>query len=219
MGTMFKTLKDLKESTKTNRPQGDGERVNRFFSLKSGQDARLRFRQELTEDAVGYDEEAGGAIAVMVHTNPADFRKSAECTADNEEYGYRCWACEQVPKDKGWKAKKHLLINIAVFNADEKTWEPRVLDHKFTPAHCAETILEYATEYDTIVDRDYKISRVGEKQSTNYSLIPLAAKDADASIKDLPLHDLNRHYKLISPAEQPGFYIADQDTSSSGSWD
>jgi len=219
--SMFKTLSDLKKNTIENKgsgPMGDGERIPRFFSVKSGESYLIRFRQELTEDSANFSDAAGVAHVVSVHTNPNDYKKSAICTGDNEDYGYRCFGCEQVVHDRGWKAKQHLLLNVAVFSADDETWEPRILDQKFTGAHVAETIVTYASEYGTIMDRDFKISRTGQKQQTKYNLIPLAPKDANASIAELPMHDLTKTYKLMSPAEQAGYYISEEDNSGSSGW-
>lgn len=219
--SMFKTLSDLKKNTIENKgssgPQ-DGERVQRYFTVKSGESFLLRFRQELSEDSAAFTEDSGVAHVVSVHTNPNDFKKSAVCTGDNEEFGYRCFGCEQVVHDRGWKAKQHLLINVAIFNAEDETWEPRVLDQKFTGAHVAETIVTYASEYGTIMDRDFKISRTGQKQQTKYNLIPLAPKDANEAIAELTMHDLTKIYRTMNPAEQAGFYIAEEDSSGAKGW-
>ena len=207
--SMFKTLSDLRKNTIENKGSGgpqDGERVQRYFTVKSGESFLIRFRQELTEDSQNYSEDAGVAHVVSVHTNPNDFRKSAVCTGD------------QVVRDRGWKAKQHLLVNVAVYNAEDDVWEPRVLDQKFTGAHVAETVVTFASEYGTILDRDFKISRTGQKQQTKYNLIPLAPKDANESIASLPMHDLTRVYRIMNPAEQAGFYIAEDDSSSSNDW-
>jgi len=219
--SMFKTLSDLRKNTIENKGNvglGDGERVQRYFTIKSGESYLIRFRQELTEDSANFADDAGVAHVVSVHTNPNDFRKSAVCTGDHEEFGYRCFGCEQVVRDRGWKAKQHLLVNVAVFNSETDIWEPRVLDQKFTGAHVAETVVTYASEYGTIMDRDFKISRTGQKQQTKYNLIPLAPKDANGSIADLPMHDLTRVYKIMNPAEQAGYYIAEDDSSGSSDW-
>lgn len=214
---LFKTLEELKK--KVEKPAFDGERIPRFFIIKPGEEYRIRFRQELTQDLSGYDEEAGLAEHVMVHSNPLDFTKQARCTHDLEEFGSNCWACQQIPKDRGWKAKGHLLVNVAVYNADEDKWEPRVLDQKFTAAHVAEQLLELASEYSTITDRDYKIKRKGTKQDTQYTLVPLAAKDADASIAELPYHDLSSIYKIMTESEQEAYFLTEADGGSSSNWD
>jgi hypothetical protein len=216
---MFKTLKDLQNSTKKQSVGADyGDKVKRFFTIKPDESFQIRFRQELTEDSANFDENLGVANVVRVHSNPADFTKNAICTGDDERYGYKCWACEQIDKDRGWKAKQHLLINVAVYNPDNDTWEPRVLDQKFTGAHVAESVVEYALEYSTLLDRTYKISRKGSKQQTQYTLIPLAPKDVDPSIADMPMHDLERVYRKFAYAEQSGFYLGSEERSGASSW-
>jgi len=216
---MFKTLSDLKKNTINMKGSAqDGERIQRYFVVKSGESYLIRFRQELTEDSAAFTEEAGVAHVVSVHTNPEDFKKSAVCTADNEEFGYRCFGCEQIVHDRGWRAKQHLLLNVAVFNAEEDIWEPRIIDQKFTGAHVAETIVTYASEYGTILDRDFKFSRTGQKQQTKYTLIPLAPKDAAPSIAELPMHDLTKVFRNMNPAEQAGFFAGEEDDSKSSDW-
>jgi hypothetical protein len=214
---MFKTLKELQEKTARQTFSGDG--VGRFLTVKDGEEYRIRFRQELTEDSAKFDEEIGTAYLVQVHTNPGDFKKNARCTAEIEDYNHQCWACEQIPNDNGWRAKNHLLINVAVFNAEDEKWEPKILDQKFTSAHVANSLLEYAGEFGTIVDKDYKIKRTGTKQQTQYTLIPLAEKAADKSIKDLTMHDLSKTYRVIAPQEQAGFYLSSEDNSGSSGWE
>jgi hypothetical protein len=216
---MFKTLKDLQNSTKKADMGSVGtDRVKRFFTIKPDESFQIRFRQELTEDSGNFTDAAGVAHVVRVHSNPADFTKNAICTGDDEKYGYKCWACEQIDKDRGWKAKQHLLLNVAVFNSNDEVWEPRVLDQKFTGAHVAESVVEYALEYGTLLDRTYKISRKGTKQQTQYTLIPLAPKDEDQSIKDLPMHDLEKVYRSFSYSEQAGFYLGSEDKAGASAW-
>ena len=221
---MFKTLAEFQKNTVDRiNTSSNEDRVQRYFSLKSGESFKIRFRQELTEDAANYDDEIGGAHTYMVHTNPNNFTKHAVCTADNDEWGYKCWACEQVKatSDNAWKAKQRLVINIAVqVDGDngEKVWVPRVLDQKFTPAHCASDVVEFASAYDTLTDRVYKISRTGEKKSTNYSLIPLNVEDAPAELAELPVHDLSKMYRTVSYAEQAGFFLETDDKSPAEGW-
>jgi hypothetical protein len=216
---MFKTLKDLQNSTKKAPASSQGgDRVKRFFTIKPDESFQIRFRQELTEDSQGFTEDDGVAHVVRVHSNPNDFTKNAICTADDERYGYKCWACEQLDKDRGWKAKQHLLLNVAVYDPDTDAWEPRVLDQKFTGAHVAESVVEYALEYGTLLDRTYKISRKGVKQQTQYTLIPLAPKEADSSITSLPMHDLTKVFRTIPYAEQSAFYVGAEDSSGASSW-
>lgn len=211
---MFKTLSDLKKAISV--PSGNSVAKDRFLIVRDGESYRIRFLQDLTESSSGYDEEAGLARLVNVHSNPDDFRKDALCTKDMEQWNHSCWACEQITKNKMWKPKQHLFVNVAVFDPDEKTWSVKILDQKFTAAHIGNTVVEYAEEYNTIVDRDYKISRTGEKQNTKYSLIPLAEKPRAEEIDSLTLFDLDKVKRLKSPAEQPAFYLESEDKEDKG---
>ena len=218
---MFKTLNDLKKSIK-NDSGGGSSRKSSFLTVANGESYKIRFLQELAEDAAGYNDERGAAIALWVHHNPDNFRKSAVCTAGDEDSGYRCWACEQVPKNAGWKAKQHMFINIAVFDPDTQNWSVKLLDQKFTAAHIAQTIVDYSGEYDTITDRDYKISRKGEKQQTQYTLIPLAVKPepepGDFEDGKVELTDLSKIYRKRTISDQPSFYLADSDGGKVDDW-
>ena len=65
--TMFKTLKDLQNSTKKPAYVDSGDRVKRFFTIKPDESFQIRFRQELTEDSGQFDEANGVAHVVRVH--------------------------------------------------------------------------------------------------------------------------------------------------------
>ena len=215
--SIFTNLSDLQKATEV-KNVGSGDLVNRFFTVKDGEKFLLRFRQELVQDSPGFNEEVGAAQVIGVHANPADFRKSAACTADDEKYNYKCWACEQVGKDNGWRKKQHLVINVAIFDPDEKVWNPRVLDQKFASAHVGQQVVDMAVEYGTLLTHDYKISRKGSGQKTQYNLLPVGVKDEDPAISELPFHDLSNMYRSYSYAEQAGFYLAEEDTGSTSGW-
>ena len=55
--TSIKTLKDLEKAVIP--AQGTGKGVKKYFTLQSGDSFKIRFRQELTEDANNYTEEIG----------------------------------------------------------------------------------------------------------------------------------------------------------------
>jgi hypothetical protein len=97
------------------------------------------------------------------------------------------------------------LINIAV-EVEPGVWEPRILDTTFNQRHVGLTLIEYAKEFGTITDREYKYSRTGSSASdTNYSLIPLNVSEATKVIKDLPMHDLESVYMTLPYEKQQIF--------------
>ena len=218
--SIFKTLADLQKATEVAEYSEDGPSVG-YLTVKDKESYLIRFRDELVQNAPGYVEEEDGpgniARVVSIHSNPLDFKKSAVCTA-GEEDGYKCWACEQVGVDPKWKAKKHLLINIAVFNADTKEWEPKVLDQKFTSAHVGQNIIDMAVEYESLLTHDYKISRKGAGTKTQYNLLPVGVKDEDPSVADLPRRDLATAQRKFEYAQQAGFYVSSEDSGTSEGW-
>jgi hypothetical protein len=214
---VFKTLNDLKKATEK-KPRGDGDFTKRLV-VKNGESFKIRFLQELTQDSSNYTEERGTAEVVQVVTSPLDFRKNIRSTADMPEYDFKCFGVDQGASDYRWKPKQHLLINIAVYDKETGNWEVRILDQKFTPAHVANDIVEMATEFKTLMDRDYRISRTGEKSETNYSLIPLDKSEESAAVSKLELGDLNKVYRVVPYNEQSDFFLGDDtdDTGDTGS--
>lgn len=201
--TSLKTLKDLEKAVVPT--QGTAKGVKKYFTLQSGDSFKIRFLQELTEDAKNYNEDLGTAITVPVITSPVNWKWRVASTASLEKFNYRCWATEQSVSDKAWRPKPHLLINVAV-EIEPGTWEPRILDTTFNQRHVGLTLIEYAKEFGTITDREYKYSRTGSSASdTNYSLIPLNVSEPSKTIKDMSLHDLESVYMTLPYEKQQIF--------------
>ena len=199
----LKTLKDLESAVAPT--QGAKSGVKKYFTLQSGDSFRIRFRQELTEDASNFTEEVGTGITVPVVTSPINWKWRVASTASFEKYNYRCWASEQSVKDKAWRAKPHLLINIIV-EIEPGVWEPRILDTTFNQRHVGLTLIEYAKEFGTIMDREYKYSRTGSSASdTNYSLIPLSVSEVPKGVADMPMHELENVYMTLPYEKQQIF--------------
>ena len=153
MFNSIKTLKDLESSAVPKQNSGSG--VKKYFTIGSGESYKIRFRQELTEDAKFYNEEVGTAITIPVITSPINWKWKTASTASLPEFDYRCWASEQSNVDKRWKPKPHLIINIAV-ETEPGNWEPRIIDTTFNQRHIGLILIEDAKEVGTITDRYYK---------------------------------------------------------------
>jgi hypothetical protein len=98
-----------------------------------------------------------------------------------------------------------LLINIVV-EVEPGVWEPRILDTTFNQRHVGLTLIEYAKEFGTIMDREYKYSRTGSSASdTNYSLIPLSVSEVPKGVADMPMHDLENVYMTLPYEKQQIF--------------
>lgn len=205
---MFKSVKTLSELEKTVAPAPGTPKsgTKKYLTIGAGESVKVRFRQELTEDAKNYDEKFGTGIMVPVITSPINWKWRAASTAQIEKFGFRCWASEQVHKDKAWRPKTHLIINVAV-EVEPGVWEPRIIDTTFNQRHIGAILIEYAKEFGTITDRDYKYSRQGSGASdTNYSLIPLSVSETSDEIKSLPMHDLENTYLTLPYDKQERFY-------------
>lgn len=205
---MFKSVKTLSELEKTVAPAPGTPKsgTKKYLTIGAGESVKVRFRQELTEDAKNYDEKFGTGIMVPVITSPINWKWRAASTAQIEKFGFRCWASEQVHKDKAWRPKTHLIINVAV-EVEPGVWEPRIIDTTFNQRHIGAILIEYAKEFGTITDRDYKYSRQGSGASdTNYSLIPLSVSETSDEIKALPMHDLENTYLTLPYDKQERFY-------------
>jgi hypothetical protein len=203
MFTSVKTLKDLEKNIPTSATKSN---TKKFFTLASGESVKVRFRQELTEDAKFYDENSGTGIVVPVVTSPINWKWRAASTAGIEKFGYRCWASERSGSDSRWRPKPHLLINVAV-ETEPGLWEPRILDTTFNQRHIGLILMEYAKEFGSITDRYYKYSRTGSgAQDTNYNLIPLEIAAMPDSITSLQMHQLDSVYMTLPYDKQEIFY-------------
>lgn len=218
VGTMFKSIKSLTELEKSVTPSGGGQAktgVKKYLTIGAGESVKIRFRQELTEDAKYFEDSIGTAITVPVVTSPINWKWRAASTAQLDKFGFKCWATEQSIKDKAWRPKPHLIINIAV-ETEPGVWEPRIIDTTFNQRHIGQTLIEYAKEFGTITDRYYKYSRQGSGASdTNYNLIPLDVSEMPEKIKSLPMHDLESIYLILPYEKQERFYTTGEITKDS----
>jgi hypothetical protein len=205
---MFKTVKTLSELEKAVAPAQGANKTGtkKYLTIQAGESIKVRFRQELTEDAKNYDEQFGTGVMIPVITSPINWKWRAASTAGLEKFGFRCWGSEQTHKDKAWKPKTHLVINVAV-EVEPGVWEPRIIDTTFNQRHIGAILIEYAKEFGSITDREYKYSRQGSGASdTNYSLIPLSVSEMPKDIAELPMHDLDNVYLTLSYDKQERFF-------------
>lgn len=211
----MKTLNELKKATQSKSMDGT---KRRFLALKDKDALRIRFRQELTEDSKNYDDERGTALVIAVHSNPLNFRLKLACTAESEEHGFRCWACEQVTSESKWRSQQKFLINVVV-QRDNGTWEPFILEQGFGRSHIGNALVDNALEFGSIVDRTYRLSRSGSGfNDTLYSLLPLAESPEPVELADVELFEFDGLYKKIPYEEQQEFFFPSEENDPSKSW-
>ncbi len=145
----------------------------------------VRFLQELDETALNYNEERGKGEVVHEHQAPGPngYLRRANCTAVEDDSS--CYACErhQLDRTLGWKQRTNLYIN-ALVDWDGNSEGPKVfvLSRNFTAAF-SNQLFEEAIDEGTITDKNYRITKNGEKKTTTWTLKALDAK------KSTPLDD------------------------------
>lgn len=209
----IKSLADLKSQADAASSGGGGK----YLKIEPNKSIKVWFLQELTEDAENYNPEVGTAELVQVVQSPADFTKSAQYTGDKAEFNNESWTAEQAATgEKGWNPKLHLLVNVAVLEEDNEgneVWRSKVLDQKFSSQHIGNDLVDIASEFGTITDRVFKISRKGEGTKTEYGIIPLGEGEYPFEVSDLEIYDLKSHYPLIAPDQQKAFYSGELDNN------
>lgn len=169
--TGLKSLKKVLETANSKGSQGSS-----FLKLKDGQAVTVRFLQEIDESGKHYDEGRGLAITVFEHVNPDDLSMRFLCTMEEEG---RCVGCERVVVNPRWKRRSRLFVNAYVVEDDAV----QVVATGFSAKGIGGTLIEYAEDFGTICDRNYKLKRVGERLSTSYTLTPREVSPFDFDSK------------------------------------
>jgi len=187
-------LKNLKQVASGSQGTGGG-----FLKLKDGQSVTVRFLQELDEKGKLYDTERGLAISVFEHSNPDDFTQRFLCTLNEEG---KCVGCESVVKHPKWKKRSRLYINAYVV----EDGQVQIIPTGFSSKGIGGTLIEYADDFGTICDRNYKLKRTGEGLKTQYHIYPREVSDFDFSqteVRDLETVAKYRSYdeclEMVNP--------------------
>lgn len=209
---VLKGLKSIK-SHNDEIERAKAERENRvsakWLSLKDGDSVKIRFLQELDEESPAFSDKNGIGFIAVEHTSPADYKRKAVCTADDGG----CYACDQArsvsDKDERakWRQKMRLYINVLVDNGKDEPYVA-VLSQGTSAKSITPTLLEFATDNETITNRWWKIKRTGSGLSdTSHTLIPFDPKDNLESVEDYEVFDLEKAViRTVPLAEQAAFY-------------
>ena len=187
---LVKGLKDLNKVME--RPQstgGEGSKA-RWVKLDDAESIKIRFLQELDPDSPNYNEKNGLGFIAVEHTNPADYRRKALCTIDDQG---KCWGCEQHRKDykKGWKGRSRLYINVLIDDGKEDPYVA-ILSQGSSGKTITPTLIEYAGEMGSIGNLMWRVKRSGTKTDTSYTAIPLAKDEAPFDSSELELYELEK---------------------------
>lgn len=157
--TGLKNLKEVAASVQSSTGGGG------FMKLKDGQSVTVRFLQELDTKGKNYDPERGLAVSVFEHSNPENFAQKFLCTMGEEGV---CLGCERVVIDSKWKKRSRLYINAYVVEDNQV----QIVATGFSAKGIGQALIEYADDFGTISDRNYKLKRQGEGLRTAYTVYP-----------------------------------------------
>lgn len=176
----------------------------KWFKLSDKEAAKVIFLQELDEDAENFSQKNGLGQLNVEHSHPKKYVNKAMCTAAEDGEG-QCWACEQHEEDRkaGWKQKSRLYINVLVDNGVDDPFVA-VLSQGTSDKSITPSLIEHATEMETITDRWFKVKRNGSGLSTSYVLTSL--KEHDLNVEDYDLFDLDKVTVEVPYVKQEAFY-------------
>jgi len=205
---IVKGLKGLNQvMDKPSYSEGDGTKA-RWAKLEDGESVKVRFLQELDPDSPTYNEKNGLGFIAVEHTNPADYRRKALCSMEDQG---KCYGCEQHRKDykKGWKGRSRLYINVLVDDGKEDPYVA-ILSQGSSGKTVTPTLIEYAGEMGSITNLMWRIKRTGTKTDTSYTIIPLAKDETPFDIASIDLYDLETTAVRDLPyTEQEAFFAGE----------
>lgn len=219
---LAKGLKELNKAIdKPSYNEGDGTKA-RWVKLEDGESIKIRFLQELDPDSPHYNEKNGLGFIANEHTNPADYRRKALCSMDDQG---KCYGCEEHRKDykKGWKARARMYVNVLVEDGKEEPYVA-ILSQGASGKAITPTVIEYAGEMGSISNLVWRIKRSGTKTDTSYTIIPLQKDEEKFDTSTLELYELEKVAVRDLPyTEQAAFFAgenggsSEEDSSSSSS--
>ena len=180
MNGMINGIEGIKAAIE-NGPRGESV----FLKLADGDSVTLRFLNEMDESGATYDENRGLCYGFYEHLDPEDFTKSFVCTLDEEG---KCQGCERIGINKRWRPKGRLFFNALIRGKRGETDVVKVFTTGTSEKGLAPQLVEYAVDYGSLCDRDYKLTRRGEGLKTSYTL---TSRDVS------PLSDADNAAELI----------------------
>jgi hypothetical protein len=128
-----------------------GGSVGNTFYLKDGMKKRVRFVSDFED-----------GIPVLFHSKWGDFN-----TPCLKYYGQKCPHCNSKDKDV-----KHVESYAwTVYNHEDKKRQLFIYKaNQFSPVP---DMIAFYESYGTLLDRDYVISKIGEKLATSYTTVPM----------------------------------------------
>jgi hypothetical protein len=217
--SVIKGLKAIQNKMDGGPSLSDGPRA-RWLKLEDGQSVKIRFVNEIDPDSPNYDAGRGLAIVVSEHTNPKDYRRKAICSMSDEG---RCYGCERDRQDPkaGWRPRLRYYTNLLVEDGDDQyvaIWSQGVGPKSTT----TKTIIEYASDTESVSNLVWKLKRSGTGTSTAYTLFPMLIDTEPFDWSGVQPHELEKvAVRSVPYSDQENFYMgleSDDSTSGSSEW-
>ncbi len=220
--TTFTGLGDLRKKIKEREDRNSDREKATWFStlLKNSHTGKLkiRFMQELTEDAELYREDWGLYLGATEHQAPG--RDGFQARAlDTEELEGADWAQEQHIENPrlGWGKRENFYITVAVESFDigtgEKVVVPAILSrpigHEFVGK-----IIQFNDESngEGITGKTYWLTRTGQKTETKWLIEEERDPDKQIVFGDIAPYDLKETAVIHVPYDkQKEFYMRKAD--------
>lgn len=214
--TTYKTLGDLKRRKESK--ENNQESAVWFSGLfKNKKKVKVRFLQELTEDADLFDPNRGTFLGALEHTapGPQGFMRRALDTLETEG---RDWAQEQHDENPGlgWGPKENFYINVAVETFNEEG-EKSVVVAILTRSIQSEFVDNLITRFEEsqgrgISDQTFWIEKVGSGLQTKWKLSRETDPEKQIDTAGLECFDLDKTaVRRVPYAEQQRFYMSKAD--------
>lgn len=192
----------------------------KWFSLKGGQSATVRFLQEIDVDSKNFDPDRGPALIVSEISDPKNFQKKCVSTLDTEG---KCFGTEMHKAlqgtegyNGGWKPRTRLYINVLVFPDNGDDPYVAILSQGVSGKSITPALAEYAE--DSITDKVFKISRTGDDfNNTSYSLIVKSFDKEPFDSSEYNVYDLRTvAVREVPYAEQAEFFGYGEGSAATG---
>lgn len=218
--TQFTKLTDLKKrKEEINNRYSDTESAEWFTSIlsksRSGK-VRVRFLQELSDEAELYDASRGTYLGAVEHQAPGrdGFQRRA---LDTMERDGRDWAQEQHEANPrlGWRPRENFYINVAVEDYDdgEKYVKAVILSRPLESKFVDDLIEEYEKSDGVgITGKTYVITRKGKGPQTTWELSEETDPNKQIDTTGVECYDLSKTAVRYVPYEQQEkFYMSKAD--------
>lgn len=220
--TTFTGLGDLRKKIQEREERNADRTSAKWFStlLKESHSGKLkiRFMQELSEEAELYREDWGTYLGATEHTAPGaqGFRSRA---LDTTELEGKDWAQEQhIENPKlGWGKKQNFYITVAVESFDigtgEKVVIPAILSRPIGHDFVSQLIkIDDDSNGEGITGKTFWLTKTGQKTETKWTIEEETDPDKQIVFGDIAPYNLRESAVIHVPYDkQKEFYMRNAD--------